>query len=423
MEKHFYISIAGQEVEVSDLNLISDNASYAVDRALSELLRMRQTDRGVIPAGYSAENPTTVAGAYPAGVIVPTNAADSQVQIRSFRAVIGSSAFGGGSDPLLGRQGIRSAIYTANEKLQLAAVSGSLNRVDLIYARVDVPVPDAQVTRYIKNASDVVSAQSLSVTESARVTVGIVQGNTTAYGGVLIRPVVPADSGSSYYITLGYVQLQGPTTLTSTVNKFCIQEAFPPLTIAPANGTSRLLPASINARSDMVFAFPFGVSFPLRHRSFIPPSVSGVESRMLAIRVGAAADSTVNPAGNTILDTSIDWRRRIFRMLVAPTTLTNTFAWDPNGGSSSVNPYSGGAGYDAATIPLWFMGESLFTGATGGYGIARFDSNRFPALIPAGSSCSLYVDMSTGNLGCAVSGPATYNLTIWLEASGYYPNM
>lgn len=422
MEQQFIITIPGQEVEVPDINGISANAALAVERALAELLRMGKLSRGIIPWGTDASDiGNRGAPAAPAGVIRPSGSSDASVQIYNFRAVLAASAIP--NIDIERWQGNRSAIFDGRlvtvvgpPGVFLQFAEATNNRYDLVYAKLDINVPDAPEIRYVKDASEAITAVSVSKTISTNITVGIVLG---VEGATPAAPALPVDSGSSYYLLIGYVFLPAGHTLMTAIPPGNITEAFVALPIAPSAGVANIRPATLNLTASD------SPAVGLRARGYISPSVVGGETRILAL---AHDDGPRNlSAGANIVDDSIDWRNRLFKVSVSVSSSVHT-------DGSGLPWLTGNSNWVAdgyVPIPYQTMGQSFHAnpavsghaGAANMAVICQLDNVSFPGHAFGVQSILICVSMLDGKL-YAIDSTTGFsgNFILWIEATGYYPN-
>lgn len=401
MEQQYVSPIDGVEVERGDFDLVSKNAALAVDRALAELLRLGTFVRGVIPAGTISGSGNTAGG-----ILHPSGASDARTQILPFRAVIGADEFAQPTT-LDQIQGNRSAILDAlATPVYIQHAAASNNRWDLIYARVDANVADAAVTRYVKDTSDAVSAQSVSVTQSTKVTIGVVTG---VEGTTPAQPAVPADSGSSFYIAIGFVVLYAGHTLTTAIANSQIAEIPRTLSVAPATGCANIRPASYAS-----LIANWAASSTGRPKGFMPSSAVGGETRVLPLHLGTQPDSSI-PLGDSIVDMSVDWRNRFFKVTATIDALnTHDLPW-VSYVPVSVDPMP------VAKTPYVFVGQSYVAGSTHLI-LSMSSSNTSTPAFPGGASLTLWVDASNGYLMASLTGTPGMAVLLWIEATGYHPN-
>jgi hypothetical protein len=410
MEQELNVSVSGQEIEVDDINLVSRNGALAVDRALAECFRLGSLDRGIIPGGASHG---VGLSPKPGGIMRPSGSADASIALNHFRAVIGAVLVGG-SDPLEAWQGIRSVVYVPSANIQFAVqASGANSRFDLLYARVDVEQPDTPITRYVKDATDAVSAVSLAVTKSTRVSVAVVQGIAAA---VPVYPALPSDSGSSYYLVIGYVYIPAGQTLTTSILPGNIIEAFRALPLAASTGAPNIRPAAIN----QLFR-PTGDGVLHRQAAYLSPSMVGGTTVVCPLHLlSGDPDSTFLPSSfGNIVDDSIDWRNRYFKITIALNTAHSGTGLASTSGGTGLAP---ALPYGSADIrPMTFMGQS-FRGTGGTVASLVVLDNSTNDQIPAGCDLILYVDLTTGKLCLTIQGTVNVELLAWIEATGYCLN-
>jgi hypothetical protein len=107
MQSQFKINVVGQELEVDDVNSISDNAAHADDIVLAELVRMAYGSadgiaRGILPYGF--RNGSVTDWPQSAAPVYSNN--NSSVHVPPVRCMIGTRDLTNQSSPAT----VRSAI-------------------------------------------------------------------------------------------------------------------------------------------------------------------------------------------------------------------------------------------------------------------------------------------------------------------------
>lgn len=429
MQNKFFISFSGQEVEVSDINLVGLDAALADDLVFAELFRMTPYNgttatKGILPYG-------------PAGAIVEPNGATGSAKVFPCRAFISSNT-AVATNANLNWNDIRTTVVvgstTLSQQVNFTANSSGNPRWDLVYLAVSRDANGPSVTRYIKTAGPPVAETPtpLSVTQNTTATVGVVTGTPAA--GPLF-PATPTDGGGIYYVPLAYVLILDGFNSTTTLNTVDICDAAPVIVFSETTGGVTIRPASTQSSTTGAMmtttlasvgvqtAIQWGVS-EIRPPLFMPPSMSGEEVLYIALDLKDAS----NPANwsqpdGSVLDGTRDWRNRIFNWFcqvaetessvypnadfswVPTATATNgmipnaqisnliaspDFGWDINnafsnltigmGQSFSVNPSS--ASYSTVA---WLINQPHMSGPSN-------------AGIAATSEVRIYVDTSTGQL-------------------------
>lgn len=412
MEDRYQHTIDGQEVNEGDINLVATEASLADDRTLAELFRLAQV--GTTNPGGVLIDRGIVGGDPVSAIVVPSGSADARVSIAAFRAFVGAVLPG---DSVAARKNIRSG-FSGTTTMQFPAITTN-PRWDLIYARVDVDVDAASVSRFVKTGTTPATQQSIVTTKQTTVTIGRVQGTESSSATF---PAIPADSGSSYYIPIAYVLLLAGHTLTTAIAKTNICESAYMLRVSPGTGGAHCKPASINSRvglSGAQLASTWTSSG--RNHAFIPPTMVGKVEKLIALEFGATR--TAGLGVTTVVDDTIDWRNRLFKTTVFVGSISGssyTLAW--NSGGTAFAP-DGRLPSAATGGPVVAMGQSFHqdAGAAGGE-VALLIAATVPQLA-ASSSVELYVDMTTGKLMVKVSATdPSAEIVFWLEATGQHNN-
>jgi hypothetical protein len=386
-----FITTPGREVTVTDINKISANAALAGDHLLNALLRVG-SDRGIVKIDpYAAAGP----------LIAITGHADAGVNVSPFLAVVSQAVAGA-----LGVDSLRSALSVLTN---LSFAPATLNRWDLIYARIDTVVPDAIVPRYAKTSTSPAVATNISATISTTVIVSGVRGveatNPT-------RPALPADSGNSFYILLGYVFLPAGHGLTSTLTVLQIQESAHCLTLSAAAGVASLRPASINSDPLRLSAEPWTVATG-RPKSFVPSTMIGGESRLIALHLATAPDTTL-AFGVNVLDDSIDWRNRVFRIQFLDNNLSIVDLPWTNAGTQDLS-------YVVSSNKT-LLASSFHSDTAAGFPLLTLTIANAPNMA-SGSRVRIWVDSATGVLKASYDAPtAGCSIVLWLEASARFEN-
>ena len=444
MEPKVHLSSNGQSVNQDDFNAIAEQAAMNAEWIWAQILRLAPSGggsffpvKGVIPSGGQ---PGSYSLFHQKSLLGSTGSNDAKITIQPFVAVIGSRtdetvAPTGPHDE--GTEGTRDALreirlaaHTGQvgklfqTELQIPAGHGTVdnNRWDAIYAKVDIDVADGNVTRYQKVGDTAVNPINVSVVNRTKVTIGRVQGS---YAANPTKPAIPSDGGGSYYILLGYYFVLYSHTLTSSIQAYWLHEAFAPVLSSPANGGSRCMPAN-KAFHDSGYAWAveqWDNTAKLRPRTYLSPNMVGEEKRWIAIdAIDTAGHVSASPNATTVLDDSIDWRKRYFTVI---------FEAAPVGGGSDGFPhFSGNANLFSSTYSpstylraaqSFFENVSALTSAAAtGSLVAFFDSTGTPA-IASGAILVVYVRASDGAL-CVYRNnvDADRRFLIKLEASGKF---
>lgn len=425
------ITVPGGSVFRGDLNEGWDVAGNADDRVLAELLRLAPFDgtnitRGIVPYGLQVPGPANA-------TIAP---AVGGVTVNPFRAVVGSRT-ALLTDTKKNWQDIVSAV-AVNSTTTLAfsvplAANPTNYRWDLIYATLTPDVAAATTLRKVKGPLDgVVTTQSVSVDRGPTVTISVVTG-TPAVAASVVRPALPADPVGGYNIELGSVLLTPGHTAASAMNAYRIHESAYVLRRRGAEDIgstkNRVTDATASTWATLVAAN----GQDLRVDSYCPSSWAGIERLVFWHQFAAATTSFV-------IDSSRDWRNRIFRIsaqilngsfkaaqgsnalsylngvprasdnVFGESAETNRFVLGGNGGQRHHMWHANSLNIGYATVtpdgnyPLFSAGAGDVNG------------------VPAGNTIGLYVSSSDGTLRASKSGTDPIYGFFWLEASEPMPN-
>lgn len=423
MEQQYASPVEGVEVERDDFDLVSKNAAWADDRVLSELFRMLPVQspiaRGIIAASSYSGGPMSA-------VVTSRATADARVIINPFRAVLGYSA--DVTTALEQYKNIRSVVFAASGSgnlfatLQLAAATN--NRWDLIYARVDVDVDDAAVNRYVKDTSDNVASQSLSITKSTTITVSVVQGTEATNP---TQPAVPADSGSAYYIPLAYVLLPAGFSLTTSVPDMNILEVAPILSIHRATGAASLRIATACFKpSGAIITNEGWTPSSGRPRGYMPATMGGKEEIVFALHLDNTAPPVSIPLDSTgvVLDDSTDWRSRIWKCFATAANAVRSakMPWEDSG-SAWVPLGPNGQAPNVTALFYNNMAQSFHATASVTKAVLMHLTPSGTTEMATGSDLLIYVDVNSGKLMCDVGATDPQcQFIFWLEATGQHNN-
>lgn len=418
MEPKVHLSNNGQAVNQDDFNAIGRQAALNAEYIWAQLLRTAPTGsgssftpvRGIIPsegqipiAAYS-EN-------YRKSLMGGSQANDAKITFQPFVAVIGSrsdraaTATGphdeGTEGPRDALREIRLALHVGDgTKLEtlIQVPAATNNRWDVFYAQVDIDTPDAADARFIKVGDGPVTATAVSVVDRTKVTIHRIGGVEATNP---VKPAIPADGGGSYYILLGYYFVGAGHTLTSTITASRIFEAFTPILISPGNGGGRVCPAN-GAYRDNGYAWTVEQWSNARgqivtHQS---PNVTGFEERSIFINAeDSSGYASVAPNAVTVLDDSVDWRKRYFVTVLQAAPATGGGQAFPHAASSPSlfsNIYSLATAVKAMNSHVENMSGNTAAAATG-YIVAWFDDTSAPS-VATGAKMAIFVDQATGRL-------------------------
>lgn len=456
MEQTYQLQIDGQAVNQAELNTLGNVAGLADDRVFAELLRMTpkggSVAKGILPYGTTA-------------TIVP-NGSSGSVLVNPFRAFVGSRT-AVGTDALENWRGIRSALVVAtgdtslSHVVAIAANASGNPRWDAIFAQVAIDANSAPVTRKVKDPSTaVVSEQTVSLFAQTTCTLGIVTGTA---GATPAFPTLSSDSGTTYYILLGYVRVPTGFGASSTVSKQNVNESCAILSISSATGAGTLRPANQSNVDGGAGISSSGTSADngvlkwtgttgVRPAAYMPPSMQGMESIVVGIDLGGASNANWTHTDGAIIDDSRDWRNRVCRWsaIVGPnTTAYAQLPWTGSTAGSMMSVVDDGSvtatrrsptmGYSPGTNPALAAGMgATFPNTNGAAG-----SEYAAAIMASGSTSAqaigvqanvptdvmavntfigIYADQTTGALKLHVIGVPRVAAFFWLDFTAQYPN-
>jgi hypothetical protein len=432
VEQEVTLTVNGQEVQTADLNLIAEAAAHGSDWLFAELLRP-STPSGstpykyIIPAGSRREIPFG-GGAGDVNrrpLIGVSGSANAKIRIAPFTAIVASNV-PVATNVKKAIRNIRTVGHygddTANTPytdLQLSVTTDY--RWDLIYAKVDIDVSDGLVARFVKSGAGAATSTNLAVTKQTLLTLGVVAG---VEGGTPTRPVLPSDSATTFYFALGYIYRNASETLTTLLAALNIHESFDSITMSPAVGGSDVRPANGTHRvaGSTIVNELWGASNS-RPKTHMPASMVGKVERLI-------------PIHNTLLDNSIDWRRRVFKTTVNGTmgaSINDGFPWTvapPNSnvatwGSANGRVVGGGGGATDLVVANSFLEDmnAIAGGAIFGSVIVYLEAALLIPNLSVGAKLVVYVDATSGDLLCwRNNADANRYIMLWLEASAPYPN-
>jgi hypothetical protein len=332
MEPKVQLALNGQGVNQEDFNAIGRQAAMNAEYIWAQLLRLAPPGsgsgftpaRGIIPSGGQAHPAGTYSEFHRKGLLGPSGANDAKIVVQPFVAVVGSTT-NEATTPAdahdLTTDGPRDAMREIRlaphygqvgklfqTEIQIPAPAGN-NRWDVIYAKVDIDQPDTAEARYVKTGDTAVTSENVSVTARTKVTIERA-GGTEATNPV--KPAIPSDGGGTYYILLGYYFVAAAHTLTTAIQPSRIHEAFTPILLSPANGGASCRPANgafhPSGYAWAVEQWSNADGKPYTHMS---PAACGEDKVTVAISADDALGRvSAPPNATTVLDDSIDWRKR-----------------------------------------------------------------------------------------------------------------
>lgn len=406
MQSKLNLYFPGQEVELQDLQSISTNAALADDRILAELLRLPMFGAGTVAKGVMPYGLRQTDAAWTQGFPLVAPSAPGLVYVAPFRAVVGTRvATSPNAEAWL--TDIRSALVTptaSNGQTLPIAPTAANNRWDLVYCRVDIDAPEALVTRYVKAVDGTQGAQSIAAHLRTRGELGVAQGTE---GATPTRPSLPADAGNAYYIPIAYIYLPHPFGV-DLVARSDIHEVAPVLGVASPVGGVDCRPATFASAA---------WTGNQREPEFLPVAMAGKVERFLALKFEGGHEGL--PLGaTTTIDSSVDWRKRVFKTTIQ----TNTSAVIPWVGTPGISSIPG----VATSSTFVTCGQSFqddFGAIPGAVGHVADLSNPTHGDMASGSLIQLYVDGVTGHMMAKVNptSPAC-TIFLWIEATAPFFN-
>lgn len=423
MQRKYVITVNGQEVELADLQLVSDDAALADDKVLSELLRLLPYDGTTVTKGILTFDR--------GGQVIP-NGASGQVKVYPFRAFVGSTTTEA-VDSALNRDDIRSCVFTgpgaAYEPVSFAVNSSGNARWDLVYCVVSKDANEAAVNRYVKTAGppEAETLTSIVIVQNTTADVGVVTGTPSTTPAL---PNAPSDGAGNYYIPLAYVRIPNGFNGTSTVLPTDIFGVAPIANISRATGVIKANPAnSLNKPTGVPLSratngsSDWGKNGAVSRPSvFMPPSMTGMDAIYVALDCLSPSNSNWSHIDGSIVDDSIDWRNRLFTCFVSSDNGTVSFPWEPSptswlpkGANFSLN----GTG-SKLTIQ---MAQSFNDEYSGGLKADVINLSNSNSVVAASQSLKLYVDLADGKLKfTSTSTLPAAKVFVTIFASAQYPN-
>lgn len=424
MQRKYVITDNGQEVELADLQLVSDDAALADDVVFSEIFRLLPFDGTTVTKGLIT---------YDRGGVVIPNGASGTVKVYPFRAMIGSTTTEG-VDPALNRDDIRTTVSispgtTAWEAVSFSNNSSGSSRWDLVYCVLTKDSSEATVPRYVKTAGppEAETLTNISVVQATITALGVVTGTPSATPAL---PAAPSDGAGNYYIPIAYVRIPTGFTGTSTVLPTDILDVSPIASISKATGVAKSKPAgslykptgaplsrAVNGTSD------WGVNGATSRPSvFMPPSMVGMDVFYVCLDCLSPSNANWSHLDGSVVDDTIDWRNRIFTSFISTEGSTVSFPWEPS--PTSWVPVASAATTNTTGSGLTFlMGQSFNDEYSGGLKADVIALTHSNSAVAASQSIKVYVDLSNGNLKFSSNStlPAV-KMQATIFASAQYPN-
>ena len=387
-ENAFTVGTSGQEVQNGDVTQIGVTGGLADDHVLAEFVRMVPLNGPVVSKLIV---PYSVAG-NTIGTVTTTHSANGSVLISPFRAIVGTRNAASGaptgittdSEALANWRDIRSGAYVGSSNTLTAALAlapnASFARWDLVYAAVTPDTNGPSVARRVKNPlTGAISAPNVPEYILTTVTVAVVTGTSLATPPL---PALPADGAGIYYIPLAYVYVPNGFGSSSTVLTKNIRATTQNVS-GYANLSESFDCAVANSNNDENVNFNAGGTFPWNATGARPGPWMGPDWRggkMLVAQVDNVTGGAYSHANNDIVDSSIDWRKRL--ITVVANYGTAIFATDPAG----TTPVSA-VPDDGSTNTTVQFGSSFIASSAGIWGATI-----------SGTTVGLLVDQSTGHL-------------------------
>jgi len=446
MEQKLNLTVDGQELAQEDVNNLAATAAYADDRVLYEFFRLRPeinagNKKAILPFGLTTGVPLD---GLTSNAMFQGDTADASVKVMPFRAIIASQD---SSTPLEDLRGMRSGYMvggsggTLYRTVTLAANLSSDPRWTLIYAALTPDVDDVAVSRQVQDQTTGEPApQTLSVTQSATVELGMVDGTSAASPS---RPTLPADGGGTYYIALCYVWVVGNFNSTSIVHKRHVHEVCTTIPLHEMVGaTTFRAPNHAFLVGGTVDVNQSGESSATRPACYRPPTQTGAVERLILLQLEAGAGAVSHVPGD-IVDSSVDYRFRDFEWKIQArekghASLQIASAYDAAGTGPVPSAYLSAisAGRPDVSYLVHGMGESYVGSPDGGFTYVDATASKIVAMaigqdisdtdgllpIGAGEALVLAVRNSDGALIYNATASVGGQVAIWLRAGGQFQN-
>jgi hypothetical protein len=416
---------SGAELRRQDVDSISDNAGFADDRTLWEMLRLTTgsatPDRAILPygkRGWAKES------GFDSTAMIHGNTADGSVRVMPFRAIIGSIE----TSDMLGklrdmRSGYLVGASTQKTVVPLSPNSSGNPRWDLVYVTVALEA-NGDSADYIKKdpATKAITEENGVISKKATVTVDVVTGTP---GASPARPALPADAGGSYTIALAYVWVPDAFGVSSAVVRSRIHEVAPCYPIHSATGAASMAPANQQHEVGGTVYTNQGTATDqsVQPGAYLPPTMVGKESIQILVQLGFAPTSHVD---GDVVDDSRDWRFRYFKWIAAlqaSTTNATALASDRNftpsapTGSAAFSSVASGVGQSYRDD-----NASLIVVADGTGAALVLNATNAAGIMTGTNKVVIYVRNTDGALVFKRTGSDGFNGVIWLDASGVYSN-
>lgn len=377
MQKQYFLTSSGQEVQFDDVNLLGQVSALADDVALSALLRV---------AGPSGSNPVrAVLPTYTRGAsdnsLGTVSSGTGGVTVNPFWAIVGARTAGAPTD-------IRSACLAAAQAVPLPSqlAGAGTYRLDLVYATLYVDQNTTAVQRFKKDpTTGAVTSSNLPITKYSYVSVSSVTGVAGVSATV---PALPSDPVGGFNIPLAIVRLENGFSGASVVTVDKIMDVSPAVMLmdqcAPANGVAKS-------------GSPYWAGTS-KSKYFVAASSIG-ESKVWGV-----LDTSIGALNGVVLDDSIDWRKRLVEIRTQTGAAGEETAWHSPSTSTAL---------PATAIPTVTQSHTFINGTT--------DKVIF-TLTNGGGTLTIYVDHATGALKTGVTGAPNVSLFFWLSATAQLRN-
>ena len=420
-ENAYQPSQSGQEVQQGDVSQLGTTSGLADDHVFAELLRLAPYNgatvaKAIMPAGFK--------GSPDPGVVVPSGRNDGSVAVNPFRAIVGSrntvaappSDLSTDSDALANWRDIRSGVFVGSatdlvQAFALAPNSSGNPRWDLAYAAIVPDTSGPSVQRRVKNpTSGNITVVTVPAYIYSPVTVAILTGTP---GATPALPTLPADGAGTYNIPIAYIRVPNGFSSTSTVATQDIRSTTVNGVMDYVDVRGGLKAKPCNGNNDENSTFNAGGTFAWnpattgsRPGPWLAPDWIG--GSVFLANIDNVTGGSFSHASSGIVDSSIDWRQRWVK--VTGVESTPKFGTDPSATTGPTMPYG-------ALVPIISLGNSCIADNVLISGCATVWGTTV-----GGATVGLVVQMGTGNLLWYVTGSPAARFSLWIEATGQFPN-
>lgn len=438
-EDAFVVTYSGQEVQLTDLDLIGTTSGLADDHVLADMLRLAPYTgsnyaKAILPTGYRSQSaPATVQ---------TSGSANGSIVVNPFRAIVGSrntvatppTGLSDDSAALANWRDIRSGVFVGSatilaKTIALSPNSSGFSRWDLVYASISVDADGPTVNRRVKNpTTGIIGVQTVPAYLYSPVTVAVVTGTPGSSDSPpnAVIPTLPADGAGSYNIPLAYIAVANGFGSTTTVANSEVRSTCLGATTEFMDIKAGIKAKSCNGCNDQGAAFASGGSasfawnpahvptsaYP-RPGPWLPPDMVGGGVFLAEIDNTSATTTAWSTVNLGLVDNSIDWRGRFFR--VTGTFGGNKFGNDPTATVGATTPSGSGSATTTVSLGNSMIADGVFAS---GY------SAVWNATIGGSYTVALVVNQTTGNLVWInnASG-ASDRFFFWIECSAQFPNL